>query len=1399
MPEPAHEDVRRLFDLALDLPAAQRETMLDHACAGDEGLKRRILAMIATAEDDQFLSNATADKPRDPTASDATIAIIPAAVVEQRGQEIGRYKLLEQIGEGGFGSVWAAEQREPVKRRVALKIIKLGMDTKQVIARFEAERQALAMMDHPNIAKVLDAGSTESGRPFFVMELVKGVPILDYCDTEKLDTRQRLDIFTKVCKAIQHAHQKGIIHRDIKPSNVLITLHDGIPVPKVIDFGIVKATNQELTTSTIYTEHRQIIGTPAYMSPEQAEMSGLDIDTRSDIYSLGVLLYEMLTGTTPFTQEELASAGFDGMMRMIREVEPQKPSTRLSSLGETATQTAQRRRADVGQLGLMLQGDLDWIVMKCLEKDRTRRYETANSLAADIARHLNDEPVVAGPPSARYKLRKFVRRYRAQVITGGVVAVALVLGAAGASTGLVWALTERDRANEQATIANAAAVAARRAQIESQQSEQRAVVAAERAAAAEAVAQARAHELEEVAAFQSEQLAAIEPEVMGVRLRRALLDAVPKESRGELSATLASVNFTSIALGTLRENIFDRTIAAIDSQFAKQPLVRARLLQTVADSLLQLGLFDLATGPQSNALAIRRMHLGEDDPDTLTSLDGMGLLMVSQGKPDDAEMHIRVALETSRRVLGEDHIATLRRMNNMGGLLEARGKFVEAEAYHRQALEASRRVLGDDHEFTLTCVSGMGHLLWRQGKHDEAEPYHRAALAARRRVLGDDHSDTLTSINNTAALLFSQGKLDEAETHWRESLAGIRRMLGDDHPHTLASLNNLAGLLSKRGKLAEAESMYREALSGLRRVLGNDHPHTLTTIGNLSKLLHLQGNPAEAELYAREELGGRMRVLGDEHPETMKSIEALRNLLECQGKAFEMEPYYLQALEFRRRMFGDDHADTLRILDELGDLLGSEGRLAEAEGYFREALGIRRRMLGDRHAETLASVNDVGVVVKRQGKLAESEAYFREVLEGRRQSLGNGNRRTLAAMGNLALLLADLERGAECLRLVDEAIEHGKPALAEDDWYMGHFLCLRGRALQLLGRYDDAANAMLEGHNIHAAALGDAHERTQRVIGYLADLFDEWRRAKPDVDPRTLNSAAWALLGLEGDEARDLQRGPSAADGAHAVEAATKKVTPPSRDTSIPPQPHTDDNSRESQARATSVMPMASVLGAAPTRTTDEPKVASQHATTDSQQLLRRGDRYGEVLLVRRKGLAAEAEVWGTQGVSEFAAKRWKMLDAEKIRAQTGAYRVILNGPRVWLPNATTGAQHSKKRAMFGELELGLVTTLNVERGQNATSYRERTAPRTAIFTFNRGEEVYELESPDGVVYVMQSMSQTVDSDLMLDQLPTLGARLSLPRGWTYRARELEADLILAIESEAAVLQDDLKNTYLRR
>jgi serine/threonine protein kinase/Flp pilus assembly protein TadD len=436
------QKARSLFLAAVENCAPEQwGAFLEDACAGDQDLRRRVEILLRAHQ----ASNSLIDGP----APDV-VATIDDPITERPGTVIGPYKLMEQIGEGGMGLVFVAEQQHPVRRKVALKVIKPGMDTRHVIARFEAERQALALMDHPSIAKVLDGGETAGGRPYFVMELVKGVPITQYCDDNRLTTRERLELFVPVCEAVQHAHQKGIIHRDLKPSNVLVTSHDGKLVVRVIDFGVAKAVGQRLTEKTVYTGFVQMIGTPLYMSPEQAGMSGLDVDTRSDIYALGVLLYELLTGTTPFDQERLGAAGYDEIRRIIREEEPARPSTRLSTLAQAASTVCANRRSDPRTLSRLIRGELDWIVMKALEKDRNRRYETASAFAADVQRYLADEPVLACPPSAAYRLRKYARRHKGRLAAAAVLGVTLLTAVGAAAGSIGW--VARDRSTRQARL-----------------------------------------------------------------------------------------------------------------------------------------------------------------------------------------------------------------------------------------------------------------------------------------------------------------------------------------------------------------------------------------------------------------------------------------------------------------------------------------------------------------------------------------------------------------------------------------------------------------------------------------------------------------------------------------------------------------------------------------------------------------------------------------------------------------------------------------------------------------------------------------------------------------------------------------------------------------------------------
>ena len=436
MPETA-DRIESLFAAAVALPPEERGAYLERECSGDPALRDRLLALLRAHDRAGHVIDRPVNGDPDQTAGYAPTSEQPGTIIA------GRYKLLEEIGQGGMGTVWAAEQTTPVRRKVALKLIKAGMDSRSVLARFEAERQALALMDHPNIAKVLDGGLTDSGRPYFVMEYVKGVPITEYCDATRLSVEERLNLFVQVCSALQHAHQKGIIHRDLKPSNILVAPYDDKPVPKVIDFGLAKAMHQSLTEKTLYTAHEMVLGTPLYMSPEQAQLNNLDVDTRADIYSLGVLLYELLTGTTPLERKRFKEAAWDEIRRMIREEEPPRPSMRLSST-DTLPSLATFRHTEPAKLKKLVRGELDWIVMKALEKDRTRRYETANGLARDIQRYLDDEVVEARPPSTGYRIGKFVRRHKGQVIAAGLVLLALLAGIAGTT----WGLIREARAND---------------------------------------------------------------------------------------------------------------------------------------------------------------------------------------------------------------------------------------------------------------------------------------------------------------------------------------------------------------------------------------------------------------------------------------------------------------------------------------------------------------------------------------------------------------------------------------------------------------------------------------------------------------------------------------------------------------------------------------------------------------------------------------------------------------------------------------------------------------------------------------------------------------------------------------------------------------------------------------
>jgi serine/threonine protein kinase/Tfp pilus assembly protein PilF len=712
-----------VFSDARRLPASERAAFLEQACGGDPALRQRVETLLAANDRaGAFLQEPAAQTRVSPTstsnAQPGASALPGFTPIEQAGCRIGRYKLLQQIGEGGCGVVYMAEQEEPVRRRVALKVIKLGMDTRNVIARFEAERQALALMDHPNIARVLEAGATDTGRPFFVMELVRGIKITNYCDQNNLSTRERLGLFVQVCRAIQHAHQKGIIHRDVKPSNILVTMHDGVPEPKVIDFGIAKATtDQRLTDKTVFTAYEQFIGTPAYMSPEQAEMTALDIDTRSDIYALGVLLYELLTGNTPFDSEQLLAAGLDEMRRTIREKEPVRPSTRLSTmLAADLTNLAQHRHSEPAKLAGILRGDLDWIVMKCLEKDRRRRYETANGLAMDIERHLKNEPVLARPPTKAYRFQRLARRNKAAFAAAAAVLAALLLGL-GISTRMFFRARVEARKNRQ--VAGVLLQSLKSVSPDEAKGRDPATVMLER------VAQSVPTDLKDQPAVAAEVLGLVgamyyergdyarakEQQVAALALNQQVFGAQSTNTVDALK-NLALTLWDQQNLAQA-ERLFRQTLALDQKLFGPQSREAALTLDDLGLVLWTRGDLPEAKTRIAEALAIEQKRLPPQDPELRQRLSNLGLVLWEQGDLAQAEANLRAAEDLSKRRTGGTIDVEASILNNLANVVLSEGRLAEAQQLYEQTWESAKN-LPRDHPHSRLVRSHLAVVLRRQ-------------------------------------------------------------------------------------------------------------------------------------------------------------------------------------------------------------------------------------------------------------------------------------------------------------------------------------------------------------------------------------------------------------------------------------------------------------------------------------------------------------------------------------------------------------------------------------------------------------------------------------------------------------------------------------------------------------
>lgn len=905
-----------LFSAALDwTDGPDRSKYLDEACAGDPALRARIEALlVAHANVGHFM---------EPSPSEAMTGPAPFAPSRSPGPAggtiiAGRYKLLELVGEGGMGSVWLADQTDPVRRKVALKLIKPGMDSKQVVARFEAERQALALMDHPNIAKVLDGGATADGYPYFVMELVKGVPITKFCDERRLTPRERLELFVPVCQAVQHAHQKGVIHRDLKPSNILVAPYDGRPVPKVIDFGVAKAAGQPLTEKTLFTGLGAVVGTLEYMSPEQAELNQLDVDTRSDLYSLGVVLYELLTGTTPFDRKRLKDAAFLEMLRVIREEEPQRPSTRLST-ADGLPSIAASRGLEPKKLSGMMRGELDWIVMRCLEKDRSRRYESANGLGIDLLRYLADEPVSAGAPSRLYRVRKFVRRNKAPVIFACILVASLLAGtgisiwqAIRATNLKVAAQGERDAAN----IARAEA----------------------------AVDRDRAISI----------LTFFEDEIVGQAnpIRQAAFDHVPDPN---------------VKLRT----ILDRAARKMEGSFKDNPYIEGSIRKTIGETYLSLGEPAVARPHLERALVLTRQEYGESHAFAMNVLGTLAMAYLMEGKFDDAVRTMQTVSDASEKAYQPGDPARINLLNNLAMAHSGKGNQKLAVELLLQAIDLYQSTLGEDHVDTITAMNNLGLIYQRQRRYDLANPWFLRAMAGGQRAQGEASPLAITAMFNLLTSYSDQGKFKEGEPYVEPLLRLAPQVFGDEHPRTLDIRNNCGEVLVNTGDDARLEPLLRKLMETGPRIRGEDHYQTVVTINEMA-LLHVRKERfAEAEPLFVKALEGMGRVKGPNDEATLTALRSLIYVLEKQSKSVIAEPYQKRLIEAEQKKHGADSQIAAQAAYQYGRSLVRQKRFADAEPILGDCLKVFEK--GKASGWSAGAKKLLGESLAGQKKYAEAE------------------------------------------------------------------------------------------------------------------------------------------------------------------------------------------------------------------------------------------------------------------------------------------------------------------------------------------------------------------------------------------------------------------------------------------
>jgi serine/threonine protein kinase/Tfp pilus assembly protein PilF len=893
---------------------------LDRACKICQQRKNSQETDRKRLSDEELLKLDSLPSGRKSTSTNATFSL--DTLVDGVGGWIGRYKLLHVLGEGGMGIVYLAEQEEPINRQVALKVIKPGMDSERVIARFGAERQALALLDHPNIAHIHEAGTTDSGRPYFVMEYVEGLPITEHCDHHKLTIEERLDLFLQICHAVHHAHQKGIIHRDIKPSNILISTQDDQAVPKIIDFGVAKALAQSLTERTLVTEQGQLFGTPEYMSPEQADMANEDIDTRSDIYSLGVLLYVLLTGVLPFDSTTFREGGIEHIRQIICEADPMTPSTRLTKQDEAAKMIAKNRQIKIEILTRRLHRELEWIPLKAMRKERARRYQSAMELADDIENYLRGDPLIAGPESTIYRVMKMFRKHRvpfaAGVITVGSLVVGLVISA------LMYFHAEHARTEAQAVsdlLQKSITSSLNLRQVTGKEITARSIL--------DTISENLEVELQNQPLF-------------GIPIQNELISAygvLGLHEQAELHAERA-IEIRRALLGT--ENI------------------------ATLHSLYQLGWIYMLQGRYSEAgplltktLTGFKVALDEEHPDRLWCMAFLGWVYFYQSRIPEAKELFKNGLEAAQRTRGTEHPVAPFLVFSWAFTHQIQGRYREAERLYLRGLEISRHMHGELHDDTLRLMQGLGALYLDMGRYEEAEEFLQAALKVRREVWDETHQETLWGMVELGWLYYSQGRYKEAEELLCSALETARQVLGATHSKSMYAMHSLGTLYLSQNQYDKAELLLAEAFEIARSSLGEDNWFTLWIMNTLARLYTAQGRYEEADNMFQQTLTARRRIWDANHPEIYETMNDLGVLYRIQGRYDDAKDLLNKALEGKRRKLGGEHPETLRSMNDLAVLYKEQGRYEKAEEYLLQALKGRRLKLGDTHPYTLESLRNL--------------------------------------------------------------------------------------------------------------------------------------------------------------------------------------------------------------------------------------------------------------------------------------------------------------------------------------------------------------------------------------------------------------------------------------------------------